>query len=87
MISLGINIGANSTVYANCGYDNNHQLFTKTLMNDTSLRETPSVLVFTNKERKAGNTATNDFKTYANSSFLNISRYIGLDKSPFAEDE
>ena len=87
MISLGINIGANSTVYANCGYDNNHQLFTKTLMNDTSLRETPSVLVFTNKERKAGNTATNDFKTFANSSFLNISRYIGLDKSPFANDE
>ena len=84
MISLGINIGANITVYANCGYDNNHQLFTKTLMNDTSLRETPSVLVFTNKERKAGNTATNDFKTFANSSF---SRYIGLDKSPFAEDE
>ncbi len=87
MISLGINIGANTTVYANCGYDNNNKFFTKTLMNDTSLRETPSVLVFTNKERKAGNTATNDFKTFANSSFLNISRYIGLDKSPFAKDE
>ena len=34
MISLGINIGANSTVYANCGYDNNNKFFTKTLMND-----------------------------------------------------
>ena len=87
MINLGINIGSNRTVYSICGYNQNGNFLTKTLLNDASKRETPSLLVFTNKERKAGSTAVNDFKANAESSFINISRLIGLNNLPNIEEE
>ena len=87
MINLGINIGSKRTVYSICGYNQNGSFLTKTLLNDASKRETPSLLVFTNKERKAGSTAVNDFKAYAESSFINISRLIGLNNLPNIEEE
>ena len=87
MINLGINIGSNRTVYSICGYNQNGNFLTKTLLNDASKRETPSLLVFTNKERKAGSTAVNDFKANAESSFINISRLIGLNNLPNIKEE
>ena len=87
MMNLGINIGSNRTVYSICGYNQNGTFLTKTLLNDASKRETPSLLVFTQKERKAGSTAITDFKTNAESSFINISRLIGLNYLPNIEDE
>ena len=87
MINLGINLGSNRTVYSICGYNQNGTFLTKTLLNDASKRETPSLLVFTNKERKAGTTAITDFKSNAESSFINISRLIGINNSPDIEKE
>ena len=87
MMNLGINIGSNRTVYSICGYNKNGTFLTKTLLNDASKRETPSLLVFTQKERKAGSTAIPDYKTKAESSFINISRLIGLNYLPNIEDE
>ena len=87
MMNLGINIGSNRTVYSICGYNQNGTFLTKTLLNDASKRETPSLLVFTKKERKAGSTAITDFRTNAESSFINISRLIGLNYLPNIEDE
>ncbi len=75
---LGINIGSLNTIYSICSRDENSNFQTKILLSDVSSRTIPSVISFTENQRLVGEQAKLQIKKYSKSSFMNLSRLIGI---------
>ena len=85
---LGINIGSLNTIYSLCSRDENSNFQTKILLSDVSSRTIPSIISFTENQRLIGEQAKNQIKKYSKSSFMNLSRLIGIcPDAPFYKKE
>ena len=74
---IGINIGSLNTIYSRCEKNNN--LFSsKILLSEVSNRVIPSILSYTDTQRITGDISKNSLKKFSNSSFIYLSRLIGL---------
>ena len=75
-ISLGINIGAMTTVYSRfLKKDNRFQ--TEVLLSDTSSRTIPSQICYSDNYRLYGDTAESLMKKFSETSYSSLSRLIG----------
>ena len=85
---LGINIGSLNTIYSICLRDENSNFQTKILLSDVSSRTIPSIISFTENQRLMGEQAKLQIKKYSKSSFMNLSRLIGIcSDAPFYKKE
>ena len=75
---LGLNIGSLNTIYSICDRDEKGNFQTKILLSDISSRTTPSLISFTENQRLIGEQAKLQIKKYSKSSFINLSRLIGI---------
>ena len=74
---IGINIGSLNTIYCRCEKNNN--LFSsKILLSEVSNRVIPSIISYTDTQRITGDISKNSLKKFSNSSFIYLSRLIGL---------
>ena len=85
---IGINIGSMNTIYSSVEKDKNGNFESKVLLSDVSQRTIPSIISFSENQRLFGEIAKNSLKKNINSSFIDISRLIGIDsKSKFFQNE
>ena len=74
---IGINIGSLNTIYCRCEKNNN--LFSsKILLSEVSNRVIPTIISYTDTQRITGDISKNSLKKFSNSSFIYLSRLIGL---------
>ena len=85
-IHIGINIGAMKTVYSKC-YRNNNQFLTEVLLSDVASRTIPSQICYTNTNRLYGETSNSKMNRFLNTSYFNISRFIGFINNNFFKKE
>ena len=84
-IFLGINIGSYKTVYSILQEENNNYVYKVILMNGNS-RIIPSKICYSN-HRLFGDNAKNFIKLNLNTSYNNLSRIIGYERSDFYKEE
>lgn len=75
---IGINIGSMNTIYSSVEKDKNGNFESKVLLSDVSHRTIPSIISFNENQRIFGEIAKNSLKKNINSSFIDISRLIGI---------
>ena len=85
-IHLGINIGAMNTVYSKCFRDNN-KFITDVLLSDVASRTIPSQICYTNTNRLYGETSNSKMGKFIDTSYFNISRFIGFVNENFFKKE
>ena len=78
IISIGINIGAQNTIYSIFSKVNNKSFITQVLLSDVASRVIPSILVYTDDHRLYGETAKASMKRFSESTYINLSRLIGF---------
>ena len=78
LISIGINIGAQNTIYSIFSKVNNKSFITQVLLSDVASRVIPSILVYTDDHRLYGETAKASMKRFSESTYINLSRLIGF---------
>ena len=78
---IGINIGSMNTIYSSVEKDKNGNFESKVLLSDVSQRTIPSIISFNENQRLFGEIAKNSLKKNINSSFIDISRLIGIDSN------
>ena len=78
LISIGINIGAQNTIYSCFSKVNNKNFITQVLLSDVASRVIPSILVYTDDHRLYGETAKASMKRFFESTYINLSRLIGF---------
>ena len=79
IISLGINIGAQKTVYSIFSKVNDKYISHVLLMNNSS-RIIPSILCYTKTHRLFGENSITSLKQNIDTSYINLSRIIGFQK-------
>ena len=79
LICIGINIGAQNTIYSSFSKVNNKSFITQVLLSDVASRVIPSILVYTDDHRLYGETAKASMKRFSDSTYINLSRLIGFD--------
>ena len=86
---LGFNIGSLNTSISYCKLPSEqNRLHFELLLSDTSKRTCPSIISFTDSNRLIGDQASLTLRKNINSSFIYLSRLIGLDiSSEFAKEE
>ena len=86
---LGFNIGSLNTSISYCKLPSEqNRLHFELLLSDTSKRSCPSIISFTDSNRLIGDQASLTLRKNINSSFIYLSRLIGLDiSSEFAKEE
>ena len=86
-IHLGINIGAMNTVYSKCFRTNNNNFVTEVLLSDFGSRTIPSQICYTNTNRLYGEKSNSKMNKFLNTSYFNISRFIGFVNNNFFNKE
>ena len=77
IVSIGINIGAQNTIYSSFGkFEKN--FISQVLLSDVSSRTIPSIIVYTDDHRLYGEPAKASIKRFYDSSYINLSRLIGF---------
>ena len=78
LISIGINIGAQNTIYSSFSKVNTKSFISQVLLSDVASRVIPSILVYTDDHRLYGETAKASMKRFFDSTYINLSRLIGF---------
>ena len=87
IISIGINIGAQNTIYSSFSKVEKY-FISQVLLSDVSSRTIPSIIVYTDDHRLYGEPAKASLKRFYKSSYINLSRLIGFNpKSSFYKCE
>ena len=87
IISIGINIGAQNTIYSSFSKVEKY-FISQVLLSDVSSRTIPSIIVYTDDHRLYGEPAKASLKRFYKSSYINLSRFIGFNpKSSFYKCE
>ena len=76
-ISLGIDMGAMNTVYSISGKKDN-KFTTEVLLSDVAVRTFPSQICYSDTNRLYGETSNSKIKKFADTSYLDLSRLIGI---------
>ena len=77
IISIGINIGAQNTIYSSFSKVEKY-FISQVLLSDVSSRTIPSIIVYTDDHRLYGEPAKASIKRFYDSSYINLSRLIGF---------
>ena len=86
---IGINIGSLNTTISNGQFpQNSNRLHCELILSETSKRTCPSLITYAENNRLIGDQANLVLRKNINSSFDNLSRFIGIhSQSAFAQKE